>query len=550
MKPLFLATLLVLPALTSHAAPDAGSLLQQVKPPTGLTPAQADTGLSVKSADGGATPQSAPFLVRAFKITGNKKISTEVLHALVADAEGKNLTLVELDKVISRISDYYTSHGYPLARAIIPAQTVQAGIVNIQIIVARYGKVVLENRSQVKESVLQATLSSLQSGNDIEQAGLDRTLLLLTDMPGVGVKASLKPGQIVGTSDISISALPTPRVTGNVALDGHGNSATGRVRVGATVNINDPLDLKSSDMLTLSALTSGSGVSYGRIGYEAVLNGQGTRVGGSLSALDYAVNSDAFEDTNGTARVQTLWVKHPFIRTRDLNLYGQIQYDGQELRDHASVVDTDRSVKNMTMSLSGDSRDEALSGGVNSWNAGWTAGKVDFSNVAAKASDLSGANTQGSFSKWNANLARLQRLSPKNSLYASFSGQWANKNLDSSQKMTVGGPSSVRAYEAGAVSGDEGYLLSAELRHDFDSAWQAVAFVDHSSVTNNKTPLPGSTSSNSEVLSGAGLGLNWIGPNQWTAKASIAKPIGATTTQLQDNSSRPVRAWLEARKAF
>jgi hemolysin activation/secretion protein len=77
----------------------------------------------------------------------------------------------------------------------------------------------------------------------------------------------------------------------------------------------------------------------------------------------------------------------------------------------------------------------------------------------------------GGFWKVNASAARLQALGPADSLYASYTGQRAGKNLDSSQKMSVGGASALRAYDSGAASGDNGDLMTAEYRHDFGSVF-------------------------------------------------------------------------------
>ena len=90
---------------------------------------------------------------------------------------------------------------------------------NIEIIEARYGKISLDNRSRVDDSLLQDTLSSLQSGQAVGQAGLDHTLLLLSDIPGVGVNATLKPGENVGTSDLRVETASGPAVSGNVVMD-------------------------------------------------------------------------------------------------------------------------------------------------------------------------------------------------------------------------------------------------------------------------------------------------------------------------------------------
>jgi hemolysin activation/secretion protein len=557
-KPIITALVLALPALSAWAqsnVPNAGSILKQVQPNAAAKPSSAAAAVE-SSAEKTVAPlaATAPFLVSKIAITGNKKVATEVLHALVADAEGKNLTLAQLDKVIFRITEYYNSHGFPLARAIIPAQTITGGVVNIQVIVANYGKVKLANTSRASDRLLIATLSNLKPGDEIEQAGLDRTLLLLSDLPGVMASGSLAPGAEVGTSDLSVSITPGAVVTGNLIGDNYGNSFTGRVRIGGTVSFVDPLNLKNSDLLSISGLSSGKNMSYGRISYESVINGEGTRLGAAYSNLHYTLGG-AVESAKalGNAQVSSLWVKQPLMRSRDINVYAQIQGDGLTLRDHSGdVVFNDRSVKAYTASLSGDFRDDMASGGVTSWNVGLTKGRVTLDNSISLSNDALGLNTQGNFTKWNINASRLQRLYATSSLFVSGVAQLANTNLDSSQKMTVGGANTVRAYDSGAVSGDSGYSLTAELRQDlgsvFDGQLQGIAFIDAANIDINHTPLLSSTVSNTTKLTGAGLGLNWNGANQWNAKAYIATPIGAEPTQ--DGISKATRAWLEMAKGF
>lgn len=552
----FLAALFVAVApLAAQAAgpvaPDAGSILRQIQPVTPALPSSAGTGLTIEREGGAKLPPSAPFEVKSIRISRNTLFDTATLHALVADAEGKSLTLSELDELAERITGYYHSHGYPLARAIIPAQAIRDGAVNIEIIEARYGKISLDNRSRVKDSLLQDTLSPLKSGQAIGQTALDHSLLLLSDVPGVVVAATLKPGESVGTSDLQVNTTPGPTFSGNGVLDNYGNRYTGRARIGGTMNFIDPLH--HGDVLSVNGLSSGRGMNYGRVTYESLLNGQGTRMGGSYSALRYILGDPiASLNAHGTAQVESLWAKHPLVRSRDANIYGQIQFDRLQLRDHidASAIKNDRSLRNWTAILAGDGRDALLAGAASAWNLGWTAGQVGFGDGAAQLADAASAKTQGGFSKWNANLARLQGLSQNNTLYLALSGQWANDNLDPSQKMPAGGPYTVRAYDMGAVSGDSGYVGIAEFRHNLGSAWhgqwQAVAFVDSEHVTVNKTVWV--AGANSARLSGAGVGLNWAGPNQWSARAYIATPVGSIPVLVADTAS--TRAWVEIGKGF
>jgi hemolysin activation/secretion protein len=421
--------------------------------------------------------------------------------------------------------------------------------VRIKVIEASYGKISLDNRSRVQDPFVQAALAPLQSGQAIEETKLDHVFRMVSDIPGVVLGATFKAGEGVGTSDLMVSTTPGPMITGNMTVSNHGNKYTGRAYTTGTVNIINPL--RHGDVLRASGQSSGSKMNYASLSYETLLNGQGVRLGGAYSEVSYALG-EPLESLNGNSQLASLWVKHPLLLSRDANIYARLQFDSLQLRDHIDdvAVKIDRSLENWTLSLTGDAHDGFLSGGINTWSLGWTAGSVGFDNADAQVNDAATAGTQGRFSRWNASLTREQRLSPKNDLRLAFSGQWANGNLDASHKVSVGGPHSVRAYERAALSGDTVYLATAELWHDLGAAWGGqwfgVAFADTARVTvNNNTWVAGT---NSATLSGAGLGINWAGPKQWVAKAYLANVIAVAPTLVA--SSAPTHVWVEINKGF
>ena len=553
MKTLFAILLLASSPLAAEVAspvvPGVGNMLQQIAPLTPPASSPRRAGQPIVRVDSAKLPQSAPFLVNRFQITGNTLFDTATLHALVANAEGQSITLTQLGELAARISSHYQNNHYPLARAIIPAQTIVAGVVRIKVIEASYGKISLDNHSRVKDALLQAALAPLQSGQVIEETELDNAFRLVSNIPGVVLDTTFKAGEGVGTSDLLVSTTPGPMITGNMILNNYGSRYTGTANISGVVNIINPL--RHGDVLSARGLSSGRKMNYAHLSYETLLNGQGTRLGGAYSFMSYTLG-EPLEAVNGNSRVASLWATHPLLLSRDVNLYARLQFDRLQLRDHIddTAIKTDRSLDNWALSLTGDASDEFLSGGINTWSLGWTAGRVGFDNADAQVTDAATAGTQGWYSKWNASLTRLQRLNPKNDLYLAFSGQWSNGNLDASQKMSVGGHSSVRSYGSSALSGDTVYMATAELRHALGAAWGgpwlAVAFVDATHVTVNQNTWVEGT--NSTTLSGAGAGVSWTGPNQWLVKASFAKRTDVASTLVAGNASS--RVWVEISKGF
>jgi hemolysin activation/secretion protein len=538
------ACLFLFPAFLSInalAGPDAGSLLQQLPAPALPTPTAPTKPKVVQPEATVVNPNSGTrFLVKSLQITGNKKVSTATLQALVADAEGQNLTLEELQAVVSRISDYYQGHGFPLAQAIIPAQTITDGVVQVQVTLARYGNIKLNNLSGVKDELINGPLSILRASPEIEQASLDRALLLISDLPGVSVNSSFSKGEVAGTSDFQVDISASPMAYGQVMLDGYGSSYTGRQRLSSTVVFNDPLKLRNSDTLTVSVLSSGPGMRYGRVSYEAAVSDTGARVGASVSSLQYEVGgSFGSAASEGSAQVRSVWGKQTLIRQRDLNLYGQLQLDALTLSDTTLAGLNSRSLQNLTASFSGDARDAWATDNENfsTWNLGVTSSRVL-------------GSTQGQFYKFNTSLSRLQRLTASDSLYFYGSRQWANRHLDASQQMPVSGPNSVRAYDTGVTtSGDSAYLMNVEYRRELGPLGNGqligVIFHDRGNVSINKNE---SGEKNRFTLAGSGLGLTWAGQDQWSAKTFFATPHGGAS--VESGATNATRGWLEIGKGF
>ncbi|TCV92329.1 hemolysin activation/secretion protein [Luteibacter rhizovicinus] len=527
--------------------PQAGQLLQEVPPPR--TPPQAnDPSLDMHRPEKGPRGDSAPFQVNRIDITGATSLPVDELHALVASGEGKQLTLAQLYELADRITEAYREKGYPLASAYVPAQKLNGGVVRIAVLEARYGAVTLNNHSATSDRPLRATLASLASGTPVTQGDLDRSLLLLGDIPGVVTTSVIRPGSEPGTSDLVVDAADRPRYTGVVSLDDYGNRYTGRTRLSGTLNVNSLLH--QGDMLIANALTSGANMKYGQLGYRFLVNGEGTVIGASASALDYRLSGDLRAlRGHGTAQVDSLFISHPFIRSTRGNLYGQLEFDHRRLNDDIDVVgiQTHRHTNSWTGVLAGDTRDTH---GVTNFNLSATYGQLGFNDDFAEFVDAISTRTKGHYLKWSLSIARLQQLSTNNALYVGFQGQWANRNLDTAEQFYLGGANNVRGYDTGAIAGTQGQMLNIEFRHtlavSLPGIWTATAFADGGRVTIYKnTFAPGI---NSAHVQDVGVGLRWAGDDQWAISADVSHPVGARPALI--GSTKSARAWVQVQKGF
>ena len=535
----------------TQGVPNTGQLLRQQVPPPPSNPDSSDLGLKIQRPRQARATDSQPFLVRSIEITGNTLLPTDRLHDLVKLSEGKQLTLNQLDELADRISAAYQRAGYPLSRAYVPAQTLHDGTVRIAVLEARYGKVVLQNDSAVAQGPLDATLAPLKSGTAVSEYRLERSLLLLSDVPGALTGSVVRPGDEPGTSDLLVNVQSAPRYTGVIGIDDFGNAFTGRARVGGSLSINGLAH--QGDVLDASVLTSGGGMNYGQAGYKYLLNGEGTTLRASVSSLHYHLE-DGLEalDAHGSALIGSVTLSHPFIRNTAGNLYGQIEFDHKLLKDdvEAAFVESDRHANVWVATLAGDQRDRT---GITNFNISASHGKVTYTDFLAEFIDALTTRTAGSYTKYDASISRLQQLDPNNAFYFGFTGQWANKNLDTSEQFFLGGPNTVRGYDTGALAGAQGSLFSIEYRHDFNlpvvpGRWQVALFTDTGRVQVYKNPFVGGL--NSGRISSAGLGLHWAATDNWVVTATASKPIGDTPDLLGQHANTKTRLWVQVQKAF
>lgn len=487
-----LSALLTAPAFAQTVTPpDAGQALRDNRQPVTAPRTALLPSLSVPDEKDPASDPNQRLTVREIRIQGNVHASTPLLKALVADREGKEQSLGELRAGIHKITTWYRDHGYVVARAFVPAQTIDNGVVVVQILEGNLVGGDIVNHTAVNDRVLKRILDAQKlNGKVIHSSTTDRGLLLLADLPAVGkVAGKLKPGNDVGTSDLVVTADAGKRVEGEVSVDDYGNRYTGQNRLNGQVSVNSPTG--QGDRLALQGSLTDHKLLYGRAAYDLPFGGQGFRAGADVSQSSYQLGEEfANLDASGTASTAGLYALYPWLRGLNANVWLTGNVETRALKDKIQSVNTvtDKSADVLTLEAYGDGQDALWGGGYNTWSLTYVTGTLKIKTPAALATDQLGPRTNGDYAKVVLNLSRLQALTPSTSLSATFSAQAASKNLDSSEKFVIGGIYGVRAYPQGEGAGDSGWLGQVELRHKVTKMVSVSAFYDAGSIRFNKTP--------------------------------------------------------------
>jgi len=532
--------------------PPLAGQLQQIPPaalPQRPTP---DIRIERPEPSADAAAEGARIRVDALRVTGATLFTEAQLLAATTFTPGRDLTLPELRNTAAQITRFYNDHGYVLAQAYLPAQDVVGGTVTIAVVEGRYGAIDLRNQSGVSDAVVGGVLSGLDRGAPVAIAPLERRLLLLSDIPGVAVRSTLSPGAEVGASDLTVDLTRAPRIYGSLEADNAGNRYTGAYRFGGSVNVANATGL--GDLISLRLLASTEGLAYGRAAWQAPL-GDAT-LGLAYTHMRYDLGHEfAALNASGQADIVSVFASYPLIRSRSANLYALANFDAKVLKDEIGLVaqTSDKTIQAMTVGLRGDVRDDLGGGGWNAGSLSWTSGELDIDSPLERAADAVSARSQGGFHKLQYAVSRLQTVSGPLSLYGAVRGQLATDNLDSSEKMELGGAYGVRAYPEGEAYGDEGYVATLEARVMLDrwtrslpGQFQVIAFVDGGEVDFAHDPWVAGP--NHARRSGGGVGLNWFGPQDLIVRTSYAHRFNdQASTSGPDHAGR---AWFQIVKLF
>ena len=502
-------------AASSPPGADAGSVMHSIgdtspRAPVALPEIDVPVDKDVKLPDG------VTVTVREFKFTGNTAFDSETLAAIVDSAVGNQMALPDLLAEVRKITRHYRANGYVVARAYLPAQEVSNGLITIGVLEGTVGNVSVDGEPKLPGYVTGGYVDSLRSSGVLRAGELERPILLLNDLPGVSARATLSPGDATGSTDVEIVTEKTPVVTGSIDLNNYGSEYNGEWRLGGQVNANNALGF--GELITVRPVISeGLDTFYGQIGGVIPVGKYGTKVGLFYTHVDSDVGKEfAVLGLEGETDVFSIDVTHPFVRTRDVSMYGYARFDAKETTDsfdsQLALADNTDYLKILTVGLSGETRDGHYGGGTTAYSVSISKG---FEDVDKTSTD---PLADGQFARLNWDVSRLQRLGDFNDhledtlLFVRMTGQAATQRMVSSEQISLGGPRAVRAFRAGEAQGDAGLILTAEVRQKFHTEF-AAKYVDHVQgylgvdlgFSSRNDPLPGEE--DEAVRSGVAVGM-------------------------------------------
>ena len=547
----------VLP-VAAQQAPDAGRLLQEQPRPQPVAPSRPSAPTVAPQPAG--KPAAGPSLeLRGVRFRGNTLITTAELTSRLQGLIGRQVPLSELLAAADSLTAYYVERGY-VARVSVPPQVVEDGIVEFRVTEGKRGGVHLETQGARIDParITRFVDAALPRGALVDLDALSQVTAILDDLPGLKASTTIAPGGGDGEVDVRLLAEARPPVTFFTGADNSGSRAAGVWIAQAGVALANPL-VGLDRLLVLTNVSEGT--RYVRAGYDIALGDRGFVAGLNASALNYHLVGPAFAalGARGQARTWGVTASYPVVRLDEHGLSLTAATDSRHLEDvTVAGVTGDRKVQAATVGVTGYVvLPAAFPGGTLNYQFGLTRGNVTQRDAAALAADLAARATEGSFTKssWRLELVRL--LEGGWLASAKARGQHAGKNLDSSERFSLGGPGGVRAYPGGEAMGDEGAVVALEIQRSLGAAWRVAAFYDAGRIRQNKTVPPGGIATpNTYSLAGTGLRIEWQPVARTLVAFTLATPVGsnpgrdANGLNADGTRSNAARAWLSLAAQF
>lgn len=405
--------------------------------------------------------ESGPkVLVNQIVVEGATLLSSSEIRGVTSKYEGQELSLKEMQKIADLITDEYRKKGYVTSRAYIPPQSIQDGILKINIVEGKLGKLDIKGNQYFSTALLRKKME-LRSGGYFDYSALQQSMVYINESPDRTARAILVPGKQPGTTDLIVEVDDNYPFHVGFEYDNWGSRYIGKHRYALVLEHNNLFG--QDDKINVKAqFSEGNHLRLQQARYIYPLTPR--LDAGGYVLLSKTELGEEFEslDAEGEAEVFGLFLNQALIEEADLAVGLNLGLDKKSIRNDLLGVQT--SHDELRIFKGGVDLDVSDRWGRTIITAQMDTGVADlWGAMSEKDYEASRAGAGGKFTKGVFNLFRLQPMPFMTSFLWKNSAQISNYNLVASEQFQIGGATSVRGYPPAEYSGDTGYYTAFEL---------------------------------------------------------------------------------------
>lgn len=403
------------------------------------------------------------FTINRVVLDGSTLINQRQQQTLFAPWQDQCLDMSRLQQLTDTVSDWYISRGYITSRAFLTEQNLRSGELHLAILEGRLEKIHMDGAPQRE---LKTTFPGLE-GNILNLRDIEQGMEQINRTRATPVQIEILPGDKQGWSIVHLTATPEFPLSASVSFDNSGQKSTGTGQINAGLTGNNLLGLADRWFV------SGGRSSAFSNSKDAQNFAAGVSVPYGYTLFDYSYSWNNYLstiDNNGyrwrsTGDTETHRVNLSHVLFRNGNIKTGISLGLSHRINHNYLDDVllQSSSRKLTSLLFGLNHTQKIFGGVATFNPTFSRGMpwLEADSDGSKNGDLPKAQ----FRKWSLN-ASFQRPVAENMWWlSSFYGQWSPDRLYGSERLTLGGESSVRGFKEQYISGDNGGYWRNELNY-------------------------------------------------------------------------------------
>lgn len=402
------------------------------------------------------------FEIRGYEIIQDNRVPDGDIQELLWPYVGYAKTTEDVEKARSVVEKYFQEQGYVRTMVSIPQQSLDDGIVRLDVIETKIARVkVTGNRYYTKKMLLQE-LPSIAPGQVMRVKDVKKDFGQLARNPNLKVKLGLLPSRKSGEDTIELKVEDQLPLHGEVKLDNRSSHDTSNLRLSAMVRYDNLWQKNHS--VSLQAQVSPEETDEVRV------------ISGSYVMPGFADVSDLFV-------FYAVWSDSKTATGGELNVVGKGNIFGARyIRPLPGLPGEKRFAHNLTFGVDYKNFDEQINfsdGGVDPivtpvtyapLSVNYGASLKDDHGVTLLSLGLSGAirglvteqqefseknyKSRGNYLAMKASLERHQQLSENYRLNLKLEGQLASEPLISNEQYSTGGMDSVHGYKESEASGD------------------------------------------------------------------------------------------------
>ncbi|WP_442941033.1 ShlB/FhaC/HecB family hemolysin secretion/activation protein [Nostoc sp.] len=515
-------------------------LPQPLPPPAELLPPSAPTPRLEEPLPGNF-PQT--IVVERFEVIGSTVFSAQELALATAEFTKRPISLTEVYQARSKITDLYVKNGYITSGAYIPPQTIQSGVVKIQVVEGKLEDIQVTGTRRLNPNYVRSRLAIATSPPLNRQRLLEALQLLQLNPLIQNVTAELSAGSRTGASLLEVKISEAKTFSSQIVLDNGRSPSVGSFR--RRLQLNEANLLGFGDALSLG-YTNTDGSNSFDASYTLPLNPRNGTLAFNYGITSSNVIEPPFNILNieSASRYYELTFRQPIVQTPTQEFALGLTASRRESEASYFPLGERLPFPGLGADEQGRTKVSALR-----FFQEWTsrnsreviALRSQFSLGIDVLNPTIAQNPPDSrFFAWQGQAQWVRLLAPETLLLFRLNTQLASRTLLPLEQFGLGGQDSIRGYRQDYLLTDNGTFVSAEVQvpilrlPQINSTLQVVPFVDFGVGWNSS----GRENPDPNTLAAVGLGLRWSQGDRFTVRLDWGIPLVSVNSNdrtLQEN---------------